>query len=779
MTAKTRARTDSGVSGPGFSGSVPLRVLRWALLAWLFLEFFMLLSRDADDRAEALAFAVVMMVSIGIAILATARPPLAAVASLAPMASTYLIGHQAQDVPAFLAVPLAVCATGSVRAVILTMTLFLGHAVVKGIALDNAVHFASYAVFALGSAAAGLVVRMLRRRTQSVGAHIRQIEAKAEELRATERTKLADELSELLSGGLSEQRRRVAAARADDDPAGAARTIEEAAQAAREALGRLRGLVSTLRGHASGGGVIAPEPGLVAVAEDVDELLTGHGLVVELDTSGMLRPSGDFAARLLSDVLREATAVAVEAAPPGVAVRIAVASGAQGSSVEIDLPGVVFPATDGLARARRRCRLSGGSLETGEPGLLRATVPAQPTVGDAGDEVSEADHLPRWNRARTLRWTGSVLALAGVLVYGAHTLAAIPEGGGAWVDPALWAWTFTALVVTCWRPAWAIAPLVLVCFLALWLLEPRLAFAAPHLALVTLTAMLVARNTVWSVGMLALAGLFSVIWFRRPEPLALYLSLLIMVFGTAARLGAQHFHRLALHHRATFGRAVAQRRRARDDVRRELAGELHDIVAHQLTLITLQGGAAQDLRDPGALEAALERVDATLQSTQTDLALLLHVLKEPGSHGEATAGVGGETDALLTPLGAAEAAAMTLRESGRVLMVTADPAVDEADPTTRRTVTRIIREATTNILRYAPEQAHCTLELRADGATVNLSVTSPLPLSTTPYEHSTGLGLVGLEERVRLTGGALTARSVDGMWVVTATLPLVLAPRSA
>lgn len=102
----------------------------------------------------------------------------------------------------------------------------------------------------------------------------------------------------------------------------------------------------------------------------------------------------------------------------------------------------------------------------------------------------------------------------------------------------------------------------------------------------------------------------------------------------------------------------------------------------------------------------------------------------------------------------------TLRHAGHEVNLTVAAAADDSDPTTQRTVSRILREATTNILRYAPPGSACDIAVTASHHWVGVTVANPLPDVSRSNPHSTGLGLVGLAERVarrwharRRTGG--------------------------
>jgi signal transduction histidine kinase len=126
----------------------------------------------------------------------------------------------------------------------------------------------------------------------------------------------------------------------------------------------------------------------------------------------------------------------------------------------------------------------------------------------------------------------------------------------------------------------------------------------------------------------------------------------------------------------------------------------------------------------------------------------------------------------LSPTAAVAAAVGTLREAGHPVRAEVDATVDAADPTTRKTATRIVREATTNILRYAPHGAECSIRIVPSGDLLQLTIENPLPDRPRLSPHSTGLGLIGLDERARITGGTFSAGPDGERWQLAAQLPL-------
>lgn len=167
-----------------------------------------------------------------------------------------------------------------------------------------------YLVLVALAAAAGFAVRALLAHASRVDRRIAQLREQTVALRAAERMALADELSSLLTDGLAQNRRELAAARVTDSPEVLAGALAGAETGAVETLRQLRGLVSTLRGREQEreGGPAGAAAGLIGVAEEVEDLLVAHGHPVELDLPDSLDGAGDFGQQLLADVLRQGPA---------------------------------------------------------------------------------------------------------------------------------------------------------------------------------------------------------------------------------------------------------------------------------------------------------------------------------------------------------------------------------------------------------------------------------------------------------------------------------------
>ena len=199
-----------------------------------------------------------------------------------------------------------------------------------------------------------------------------------------------------------------------------------------------------------------------------------------------------------------------------------------------------------------------------------------------------------------------------------------------------------------------------------------------------------------------------------------------------------------------------------------MARELHDVVAHAVSVMVIQAGAArQVLRDsPDRAEESLLAVEATGREAMTELRRFLGALDDGG---------GGEDGAGLAPqpgIGELETLLARVREAGL-------PAELEVDGTPRVlpdsldvTVYRIVQEALTNALRYA-RRAATLVRLSYEPDQLRVEILDDGPASETDMPGGSGRGVVGMRERATLVGGRLEAGPrLGGGYAVRAWLPL-------
>ena len=194
--------------------------------------------------------------------------------------------------------------------------------------------------------------------------------------------------------------------------------------------------------------------------------------------------------------------------------------------------------------------------------------------------------------------------------------------------------------------------------------------------------------------------------------------------------------------------------------RERIARELHDIVAHSLTVMVALAEGVAASRDAERSRPGVEAIAATGREALRDMRATLGILREP----EAAPLSPLARDTTAETVASARAAGFDTR-----LVVSGDPG--DLDSRTQLAVSRIVQEGVTNVLRHATAATHIDVAIRHAPDGVSVSVTDD-GLPTTVGTDAGGFGLRGLRERVGLAGGTVTAgpRQPHG-WSVTAHIP--------
>ncbi|RSS66143.1 sensor histidine kinase [Streptomyces sp. WAC06614] len=217
--------------------------------------------------------------------------------------------------------------------------------------------------------------------------------------------------------------------------------------------------------------------------------------------------------------------------------------------------------------------------------------------------------------------------------------------------------------------------------------------------------------------------------------------------------------------------SISEAERARRTLleeRTRIARELHDVVAHHMSVITVQADSAP-YRLPGMAEPVQQEfaaIAASARESLSEMRRLLTVLRGDGADGERAPQPG------LSRL--QQLVEATVRAGQPVELAMAADVPDAVPPAVDLSAYRIVQEALANVVRHAPG-AHTRVSVTADGGEVLVVVVNgPARDAVTALESSgTGHGLVGMRERVRLTGGTLdTGPLPDGGFRVAARLPL-------
>ncbi|WP_433547841.1 sensor histidine kinase [Streptomyces sp. CA-294286] len=258
--------------------------------------------------------------------------------------------------------------------------------------------------------------------------------------------------------------------------------------------------------------------------------------------------------------------------------------------------------------------------------------------------------------------------------------------------------------------------------------------------------------------------------------LTIVLSGVVLVIGGALRERGEAQRRLV--EQETISEAERARRTLLEE-RTRIARELHDVVAHHMSMITVQADSAP-YRISGLPAEATEEfasIASSARESLTEMRRLLAVLRSEGTAGERAPQPGlGKVQQLVE----ATVRAGVPAELSMAAELAPGPGRTAVPQAVDLSAYRIVQEALANVVRHAPG-AVTRVSVRAEEADLLvLVVNGPAPEPGSPASRARveakgagGHGLVGMRERVRLTGGTLdTGPLPDGGFRVAARLPL-------
>ena len=235
------------------------------------------------------------------------------------------------------------------------------------------------------------------------------------------------------------------------------------------------------------------------------------------------------------------------------------------------------------------------------------------------------------------------------------------------------------------------------------------------------------------------------------------------------------FGRIAYNRRR---RIVVDRERAAHDAvmaeRSRIARELHDAVAHAMSLMVVQAGAARTVidRDPEAARAAIARIEETGRDGLTEMRRLIGVLTDPGTEADLSPQPGlAQLDALLE----------TVRGAGVPVEAVTRGQPQPLTPSADLIAYRVVQEALTNVVKHAPgAHARVLLDWSDDALAIEVADDGRGGDADATGGHGLiGHGLIGMRERVALHGGSLeTGVRPGGGFAVRVRLPLGDGPAS-
>jgi signal transduction histidine kinase len=284
--------------------------------------------------------------------------------------------------------------------------------------------------------------------------------------------------------------------------------------------------------------------------------------------------------------------------------------------------------------------------------------------------------------------------------------------------------------------------------------DPGRRIAASVLALV-IGLLLVSGMIVDAVGVGAVISTVAVL-------VAAYL------FGDNLRRRRLHLESLAERaERAEREQELIARSRVRDE-RSRLARELHDVVAHSVSVMIIQSGAARrSLPDrPDDATAMLHQVELTGRRAMDELRRVLGVLRSDTDH---------DPLELVPQPGIDDLASLVSHDPDLPVTLAVDPSVGDLPEGVAVSVYRIVQESLTNVRRHAGDVTRVDVQLhqRDEVLEVEVSDDGRGAAHDRAGEHGDGFGIAGMHERANALGGSVSAGPRrGGGWRVHARLPV-------
>jgi len=300
--------------------------------------------------------------------------------------------------------------------------------------------------------------------------------------------------------------------------------------------------------------------------------------------------------------------------------------------------------------------------------------------------------------------------------------------------------------------------------LGVWLLPFQLAIALYTLAAAP------ARRSTWAVGLTAILAITLAIAVAGNYP-EFGDSAARVVFLVAAWLFGDSLGSRRAYVREIEEKAARLERERDSEARRvvaeeqaRIARELHDVVAHALSVIVVQAGAAEEVFrvDPARAEAPIHAIDTAARAALSDLRRVLGILQDDADY---------EPQPSLERL---DGLISQVRATGLQVDLQIEGVERRVPTTVDLSAYRIIQEALTNTIKHA-EAAHARVSVRY-GDDLQLEIRDDG--RGAQNGQLAGHGLTGMRQRAAMLGGSIEAKSsASGGYLVTARLPLTDRPQ--
>jgi signal transduction histidine kinase len=273
----------------------------------------------------------------------------------------------------------------------------------------------------------------------------------------------------------------------------------------------------------------------------------------------------------------------------------------------------------------------------------------------------------------------------------------------------------------------------------------------------------------------AFEGVWGAAHYQSTGVVAIALSTVVVVLGIALR--GRREARTELSRQTTLT-AEERARRTLLEERNRIARELHDVVAHHMSVISIQAQVAPHLvpDPPDELKENLEGIRHNALEALTELRRVLGVLRSEDPGTDSADDAGNDPHSPQPTLDRLDALVENTRAAGLSVTTRTTGERRPLPSGVELSAYRIVQEALSNVLRHAPG-ASASVEVDYVPYGLRVEVVNSRPLHVAPESPGAGHGLLGMRERAAMLGGALSAHALpDGGYQVSAFLPV--APRA-
>ena len=226
---------------------------------------------------------------------------------------------------------------------------------------------------------------------------------------------------------------------------------------------------------------------------------------------------------------------------------------------------------------------------------------------------------------------------------------------------------------------------------------------------------------------------------------------------------------------ATLHQKISAATEQLSSLREEIAREMHDLVAYSMSQTALRAQrAAADPSYPVAAQQEFAAIESTATDALHELRLVLRALRSNEDERTDHAGTTGLGTVVLDLEESVRAVADDLSASG--YSVTYQCRGDGHYTRLQAAIlSRVLREMSSNVLRHADHDQPVTITLSQDAHKARLVVTNGV-LSSHHRFPSSGMGILGMKERLSTVGGSLDTLTDNGTWLTSASIPLSQPP---